>query len=246
MQMCQLHFQSLLWSDHLCTGVPTLGSHSCSSHGTRRWSCDDDVVECHDGASNDRHLAVVHQLQQQAPQLQELVRVDCVDLGHALRGGLPDIGLRVTGCCAHRDHDQLNDLQDLDGSHSPQCRGAHQLTAVREVLLKAVDGEQGKVAIVLRILHQVDVDELLQLQGLKGDVLHDIRKEHRAVAADGYCRKDPLHGVDLALCQAVAEGFTELGLREPLLLEVPRLGAAKGRNEVAHARRSLLHHRRGC
>ena len=75
---------------------------------------------------------------------------------------------------------------------------------------KRVDREDREVGLRLRVVDQVEVDELLELDVDRLDAVDDVSEEHRDVLADGHRGDHLLHRILLLLHLRVAQLLAQL------------------------------------
>lgn len=71
----------------------------------------------------------------------------------------------------------LRDLVHTDTAHSPDSKRSDEGVGVLAVLGEGVDGQDSEVWLRLCIVHEVKVDELLQLEVVSLHAVHHISKE---------------------------------------------------------------------
>jgi hypothetical protein len=71
----------------------------------------------------------------------------------------------------------LGDLLNADAAHRADGKGADQRVGVRAVLDEGVDGHDGKVGLRLGVVHEVQIDELLELEVIRLHAVDDVGEE---------------------------------------------------------------------
>ena len=99
-----------------------------------------------------------------------------VTFGYGQGGVLANV--RTNICCALFDSqdDEAADHGDFDSAEDAEGHCTYEGVAVGEVLLEGIDGEEGEIWFLLCVAEEVDVDELADLEVLRGDVLDDLGK----------------------------------------------------------------------
>ena len=74
----------------------------------------------------------------------------------------------------------FSDLVNADAPHSPDSQGSDERVGVFTVLGEGVDSQNGQVRLRLGVIHQVEVDKLLQLKVISLHAVHHVSKEGAA------------------------------------------------------------------
>eukprot|EP00968_Pinguiococcus_pyrenoidosus_P011882 scaffold995_cov244-Pinguiococcus_pyrenoidosus.AAC.7 len=114
-----------------------------------------------------------------------------VDLGQREGGTLAHVGVSVAGALPHGKELDLDDVRNADAGHDAQGQRADELIARRQVLLEAIDTEQRELSArrrVIRVVHQIDIHHLLDLDALGDHVFYDGGEEIRHIPSFGYHR----------------------------------------------------------
>jgi len=125
-----------------------------------------DLAQRRDRIRHHHGIRVADQILEQIQKalLLNQLRVDVIQLGDAHGRRLPHVRVLVLQTLAQRVAQVLGDLVDADAAHSSDRQSSDQGIGVLAVLDESVDRHDGHVRLRLGVVHQVEVDELLELQ----------------------------------------------------------------------------------
>ncbi|EEQ40082.1 hypothetical protein CLUG_04209 [Clavispora lusitaniae ATCC 42720] len=143
-------------------------------------------------------------------------------LGHANGRGFAHVRVVVVQRAPQRDLHVVHHLVHADTAHGPDGKRLDQRIGVLGVSDKRVDGQDTQLRVQLGVVHQVQVDQLLSLNVVRGDVFQHVGEKRRNVFAHG-------HGSD-----HTSDGVFALKLvsRHKPALELVRLAFFRALEEV--------------
>ena len=115
-----------------------------------------------------------------------------------------------------------NYLVDSNTAHCSHCQGPNQWVWIFTILDEGVNCHDGHVWLALGVVHQVEVDQLFQLEVVSLHAVGHVRKQGADIFADGH-RRDDLLGQMLGLLRIFRQYFEKFhhGLQQ--VLELIRL-----------------------
>mmetsp|Transcript_777 Transcript_777/g.3202 ORF Transcript_777/g.3202 Transcript_777/m.3202 type:complete len:716 (+) Transcript_777:454-2601(+) len=195
-----------------------------------------DLAERGHAVGHHRRVGVADELAElvdEATVLHEL-RADVVELGHADGGGLAHVGILVAKRPSQGLQQILGDPLHANAAHGANRERADQRVGVRSVLDEGVDRQKRQIRLALGVVDEVEIHQLLELDVVGLDAVHDVREQLGHVLSHGDIRDDLLHRVHLLLPVLGRQLLPQL-MRLTLLAggEKARVGAAFGSHGTA-------------
>ena len=81
-------------------------------------------------------------------------------------------------------------LVDTNATHRSNSQSPNERVGIFAVLDEGVDGHDGHVRLTLGVVHQVEINQLLQFEVVRLHAVRDIRKESANIFANGHGRND--------------------------------------------------------
>ena len=106
--------------------------------------------------------------------LQHQLGLEIVELRDAQRGRLAHVRVLVAQALVEGVAEVVDDLFGAQAAHGPDREGAYERVRVVRVLDEGVDSEDDELGLRLRVVHEVEVYELLLLEVDCLHVLEDI------------------------------------------------------------------------
>mmetsp|Transcript_69392 Transcript_69392/g.201331 ORF Transcript_69392/g.201331 Transcript_69392/m.201331 type:complete len:285 (-) Transcript_69392:17-871(-) len=153
-----------------------------------------DLRQARDGVRDDHRVLIRQKVLQDLYEslvLDELW-IDVEHLGDADGRRLSHIGIFVLAAPSEWLKQILGDLVQPDATHRSHCESADQRVRVHGILAEGVDGQDRQLRLRLGVIHDVQVHQLLQLDVVRLDAIHDICEQSGHVLADGHVRDDLL------------------------------------------------------
>mmetsp|Transcript_4317 Transcript_4317/g.6397 ORF Transcript_4317/g.6397 Transcript_4317/m.6397 type:complete len:232 (-) Transcript_4317:271-966(-) len=118
-----------------------------------------------------------------------------VQFGHADGGGFPHVGVFVSQGPGQRFAQVFGNSIDPNAPHGPYGECSNEWVGIVGVLDKCVDCQQCQFRLTFRIINQIQIYELLQLDISRLNTVEYVCEEHRNVLAYGHGGDDFFNGV---------------------------------------------------